>query len=138
MNISLYFFLASILAVNAQTALPAVAGLPSPPASVVSSASPPLGNAAVWQQAVDIDAASNLTSGLTNQYIYSSIAWWQSLENSSISYLSGAPASPNAGPLISQVLQFTQNYPTRYDQAQASDPKQTSSKRSLDKYYIFD
>ena len=122
MTTSLYFFLASILAVNAQSAFPGDNGLPSPP-----SASTPLGNTAVWQEAVTLDAASNLTSGVNNRYVYSSVAWWQSLENSSNSYLSGS-ADPDAGPWMSQLVQHLQMYPTRFDQAQASDPEQTSSK----------
>ena len=125
MNTSLYFFLASILVVNAKKSSLGDNGLPSPPASV--SGSTPLGNAAVWQEAVTIDAARNLTSGITNQYFYSEIAYWQSLEINSNSYLSGL-ADPDAGALVSQVLQSLRFYPMRFDQAQASDPKQTSSK----------
>lgn len=128
MNTILYFFLVAFLDVNAQSALPAVDRLPSPPVSVVSSEPAPLGNAAVWQQAVTLDAATNITGTHANQYFYSSIAWWQSLENSSNSYLSGLQGSFDAGPYMSQLLQVIQNYPTRYDQAQASDPNQTPSK----------
>ena len=132
MDTILYLFLILMKDVKAQTALSAINSLPSPPASVVSSALSPLGNAAIWQQAVTLDAANNVTGNHANQYFYSSIAWWQSLENSSNSYLSGAPGSIDAGPYLSQLLQGIHNYPTRYDQEQASDPKQTPSKRGPD------
>lgn len=121
-------FLAVIQDVNAQTALPAANGLPSPPVSVVPLGPAPLGNAALWQQAVALDAASNITGNRANQYFYSSVAWWQSLENSSNTYQSGSLRSFDVGPYISQLLQVFQNYPTLYDQAQASDPKQIPSK----------
>ena len=125
MNTSLYFFLASILVVNAKKSSFGENGLPSPPASV--SGSTPLGNAAAWHEAVTIDAARNLSSGTNNQYFYSEVAYWQSLENNSNGYLSGS-TDPNAGALVSQTLQYLRLYPTRFDQAQASDPKQSSSK----------
>ena len=125
MNTGLYVFLASILVVNAKKLSLGENGLPSPPANV--SGSTPLGNAAVWNEAVTIDAAGNLTSGINNRYFYSQVAYWQSLENNSDSYLSGL-TDPNAGASVSQVLQDLRLYPVRFDQAQASDPKQTSSK----------
>ena len=125
MNISLYFVLASVLVVNARKLFSGNNGLPSTPANL--SGSTPLGNAAVWHEAVTIDAAGNLTSGVNNKYFYSQVAYWQSLENNSDSYLSGANDA-NAGALVSQVLQDLRLYPVRFDQAQASDPKQTSSK----------
>ncbi|CAD6592577.1 MAG: hypothetical protein ASARMPREDX12_006253 [Alectoria sarmentosa] len=124
MNSIFYLFLAAIRAVNTQTTLPVANALPSPPASVVPFAPQPLGNAALWQQAITLDAADNITGNHVNQYFYSSVAWWQSLENSSNSYLSGSLGSSDAGPYMSQLLQAIQNYPTRYDQAQASDPNQ--------------
>lgn len=132
MNTILYLFLAAIINANAQTAFPATNGLPSPPANVVPSAPAPLGNTALWEQAITLDSANNITGNHANQYFYSSVAWWQSLENSSNSYFSGSPSSVDAGPHFSQLLQIIQNYPIRYDQAQASDPKQTPSKRGPD------
>lgn len=127
-----YLCLTAIQDVHAQTAPSAIKGLPSPPASLVSSSSAPLGNAALWQQALTLDAASNNTGKNANQYFYSSMAWWQSLENSSNSYLSGSPASIDAGPYVSKLLQTMQSYPTRFDQAQASDPHRTPSKSGPD------
>ena len=132
MNAIFYLFLAAIRAVNTQTTLPVANGLPSPPASVVLFAPQPLGNAALWQQAITLDAADNITGNHVNQYFYSSVAWWQSLENSSNSYLSGSLGSTDAGPYMSQLLQAIRNYPTRYDQAQASDPNQIPGKRGQD------
>ena len=97
---------------------------PSPPEDIVPKTPKPLGNAAVWQQAVALDTATHLNG--TNQYIYSEIAWWQSLENSNYSYTVGSSAI--GGPSVSQLLQQLQIYPIRFDQAQASEPKQTPSK----------
>lgn len=131
----LCLFLTAIQNVNAQSALPATNVLPIPPANVVPSAPAPLGNAALWQQALTLDATMNSTGNHANQYFYSSVAWWQSLENSSNSYLSGAPHSVDAGPYMSQLLQVMQNYPTRFDQAQASEARQNSSKQAQDKIW---
>ena len=125
----LYLSLVVLQFVSAQTALSAINGLPSPPASVVSSIPAPPGNTALWQQAVIFDAASNITGNYANQYFYSLVAWWQSLENSSNSYISGLSSSIDAGPYISQFLQVMQMYPTRFDQAQASDPQGITSKQ---------
>ena len=129
MSACLYFCLASFLVVNADDSLLGNNGLPSPPASV--SGLTPLGNAAAWHEAVTIDSARNLSSGIDNKYFYSEVAYWQSLENNSNSYLSGS-VDPSAGALVSQVLQYLRLYPMRFDQAQASDPKQTPSKQSLE------
>ena len=119
---------AALRCVVAQNAFAALQGAPSPPADTVPSTPTPLGNAAVWQEAVAIDTAKNLST--TNQFFYSQVAWWQSLENSSNSYTEGS-TSVDGGATISQLLQFLQNYPVRFDQAQASDPKKTPSKYDL-------
>lgn len=124
----LCLFLTAIQDVYAQTAISPYNGLPSPPASLVSSSLEPLGNAALWQQAVALDVANNISGKHVNQYFYTAIAWWQSLENSSNSNLSGSSPSFDAGPVVSQLLQHLQSYPTRFDQAQASDPHRTPSK----------
>ena len=123
----LYLFLATLRPVYAQDALAAINNIPSPPTSVVPYAPPALKNTALWQQAVAIDIAKNLTGHLTNKYFYSQLAWWQSLENSSNSYQSGGPNSIEAGPYVSQFLETLENYPGRFDQAQASYPEQTPS-----------
>ena len=130
-----------LLAVTAVSAdsLPTTNDLPSPPANVVPSAPAPFRNTALWQQAVTIDAANaakNIT-GVTNQYFYSAVAWWQSMENSSNSFQPGLSNPADAGPYMSQLLQFIQCYPTRFDQAQASDPEDTPSKQLLDVVYLF-
>ena len=118
MQTVLCVLLAALRCVVAQNA-------PSAPADTVPPTRTPLGNAAVWQQAVAIDTAKNL--GATNQFAYSQIAWWQSLENSSNTY-TDATLPINGGPTVSQLLQATQVYPVRFDQAQASDPEKTPSK----------
>ncbi len=124
----LFLFLAACRHVHAQDALTALNNVPPPPTSVVPYAPPPLKNAALWQQAVAIDIAKNLTGNLTNKYFYSQLAWWQSLENSSNSYQSGGPSSLDAGPYVSQFLETIEIYPGRFDQAQASYPERTPSK----------
>ena len=128
MKTVLCVFVAALRFVVAQNALAALPGAPSPPANVVPPTPTPLGNAAVWQEAVAIDTAKNLSA--TNQFFYSQIAWLQSLENSSNSYTEGS-SSIDGGAIISQLLQFIQMYPVRFDQAQASDPKKTPSKYDL-------
>ena len=128
MKTVLCVFVAALRCVVAQNALAALQGAPSPPADTVPSTPTPLGNAAVWQEAVAIDTAKNLSA--TNQFFYSQLAWWQSLENSSNSYTEGS-TSIDGGATISQLLQFLQNYPVRFDQAQASDPEKTPSKYDL-------
>ena len=119
MKTVLYLFLAALRYVNAQEKL----SFASP-----SADTSPLGNVALWQQAIAIDIAKNLTSTKTNQYFYSQLAWWQSLENSSNSYPSGNAGGIEPGPDVSRLLQTLDAYPIRFDQAQASDPKRTPSK----------
>lgn len=127
-----YLFMAAIRVTNAQIALSASIAFLSAQAIAASSAPAPLANAAVWQQAVILDAVSNVTGSLANRNFYSSIASWQSFENSSNSYLAGSPASIDAGPYWSQVLQNLQIYPTRFNQAQASNPQASPSKEGSD------
>ena len=121
----LYLCLVTLPYVKAQISLPAVGGLASPPTTLAGLPIPK--NAAFWQQAIAMDAEKNLTS--ENQLVYAQLAWIQNLENSSNSYLSGASSSMDAAPYMSQSLQYVQAYPTRFDQAQSSDPERTSSKR---------
>ena len=128
MKTVLCVWLAAFRCVAAQNAFAALNGAPSPPAGTIPPTPTPLGNAAVWQQAVAIDTANNLST--TNQFAYSQIAWVQSLENSSNSYAVGSEHI-DGGPTISQLLQTLQIYPVRFDQAQASDPKKAVSKYDL-------
>ena len=116
----LCIFLAVLRCVVAQNAFAALKGALSPPSSTT-----PLANAAAWHEALAIDAANNHSG--TNQLLYTQFAWFQSLENSSNSYTDGS-FSLAGGANVSQLLQFLQLYPTRFDQAQASDPKKTPSK----------
>ena len=122
MKTALYLFLAALRYVNAQGSL----SFASP-----SADTSPLGNVALWQQAIAMDIAKNLTSTHTNQQFYSQLAWWQSLENSSNSIQSGHAGGIQPGPDVSRALQTLDIYPIRFDQAQASDPKRNPSKKSL-------
>ena len=117
-----------VVAQDALDALAALKGAPSPPVNIVPPTPTPLANAAAWHEAVAIDTANNLTG--TNQFFYSEIAWWQSLENSSNSY-SDNGFTLGGGGTVSQILQVIRLYPVRFDQAQASDPKKTPSKYDL-------
>lgn len=128
MNTILCLFLAALQFVIAQNALPAMNDVPSAPANVVPATPSPLANAALWQQAVAIDIAKNLTGAKSNRFFYSQVAWWQSCENSSNTDLSGPSDSIDLGPTASQFLQTFQLYPTRFDQAQALDPQRTPSR----------
>lgn len=128
MNTILCVFLPVLQYVIAQNTLAAMKDVPSLPANVVPATPPPLGNAALWQQAVAIDIAKNLTGVNSNRYFYSQVVWWQSCENSSNTYLSGPSDSGDLGPTASQFLQTFQLYPTRFDQAQTSDPERTPSR----------
>lgn len=124
MKTVLYLFLAALRYVDAQESL----SFASP-----SADTSPLGNVALWQQAIAMDIEKNLTSTNTNQHFYSQLAWWQFLENSSNSDPSGYVGAGNAGgykpgPDVSRMLQTLLVYPIRFDQAQASDSKRTPSK----------
>lgn len=125
MSIIFYLLLAACRGVSTQATLPATNNNPSSPATVVSSVSVPLGNAALWHQAVTLDASSNITGSHSSESFYSLIASWQSFENGSNSYLAGS--SVGSGSYWSQILQNLQIYPTRFNQAQASDPQKTTS-----------
>ena len=129
MKTILCLFVAEFSSVVAQKRFPALKDSFAPPPSVLSSTPRPVGNSALWQQAVSIDTAKNLS--YANQNVYAQIAWWQGLENSSNSYLAGS-LDFDAGPYMSQFLQNFQTYPVDFNQAQASDPKQTPSKYDID------
>ena len=119
MKTVLCLFLAALRYVDAQESL----SFASP-----SADTSPLGNVALWQQAIAMDIAKNLTSTRTNQDFYSQLAWWQFLENSSNSDTSGNAGGFKPGPDVSRMLQTLLIYPIRFDQAQASDSKRAPSK----------
>ena len=120
MVIFLYIFLLALQHVNALN------DIPFSPKSAPPSFPSRLENAAVWHQAVTMDA--QMKTNRTNQNFYLQMAWWQCLENSSVSYLSGATGFKDAGPYMSQTLQAVTIYPVRFDQAQASNPGRTPSR----------
>ena len=119
MVIFLYIFLLALQYVHASTPTT------SSPASALPSFPTHLENDAVWHQAVAMDAEMNANG--TNQKFYLQLAWWQILENSSISYLAGGTSGAEDGPSISKSLQYLSNYPGRFDRAQASNPEETPS-----------
>ena len=96
--------------------------LPSPAAGVIQSSPAPIGNAALWQEAIKFDAAKtapNGTNDMAIQKFYAQIEWVQSVENSS----NGPPSNAvESAAWMSRALQSLQMYPTRFDQAQALDP----------------
>ena len=98
---------------------------PSPPAGIPQA---PIGNAALWQEALKNDAvvtATGATNAMVNQNFYKQVQWFQSQENSSLQVLLDPVQS---AAITSQGLQALQIYPTRFDQAQASDPSRSISK----------
>ena len=98
---------------------------PSPPAGLPQT---PIGNAALWQEAIKNDAvvtAPGATNAMANQIFYEQVQWFQSQENSSLQVL---PHPVYSSAVTSQGLQGLQIYPTRFDQAQASDPSRSISK----------
>ena len=87
----------------------------------------PIGNAALWQEAIKNDAAvtaPGATNFMANQDFYKTVQWFQSQENSSLQVLLDPVQS---AAITSQGLQGLQIYPTRFDQAQASDPSSSIS-----------
>ena len=121
MFIFLYIFLLAFQHVHASTPTP------SSPTSPLPTFPTQLENAAVWHQAVAMDAELNANN--SNQEFYLQLGWWQILENSSISYLAGGTSGMDTGPVISKSLQYISNYPVRFDRAQASNPEQTPSRQ---------
>lgn len=98
----------------------AVAGIKGPSESQVPVPPSPVGNAALWTEALAFDASRS--QGITNQYLYAALAWVQSTVNTSNS---------NTNPPISysssqaQGLQTDQIYPADFSQPQALDPATT-------------
>jgi len=87
------------------------------------------GNAAIWQEAVSLDAAAAAAGNrpaTSNKDAYLQIQYFQSQENSSNN---GVPDGPETW---AAVLQGGQVYPARFFQAQADDPtKSISESRCL-------
>lgn len=92
--------------------------LPTPPAGIIKAIPQPIGNAALWQEAVKLDdahRAANGTASYEYQKYYSQLAWLQTGENSSHS------SSSYSVSLVSKALQKINNYPTQFNQPQAQD-----------------
>ncbi|KAL9599260.1 MAG: hypothetical protein Q9219_003962 [cf. Caloplaca sp. 3 TL-2023] len=80
----------------------------------------PLGNAAIWQEALDNDARINSTS---NRWFYGMVASLQFFENSSHTIATTQNPDPvTAASLIGQGLQYLNMYPCQFDEPQASNP----------------
>lgn len=117
MKISRYCYLATLAGLSD-------AFLPKVPPELMSATPAPLENAALWQEAVAFDARIEGNVWI-NRLFYSTQAFFQSVENSSIHYAqfdvldaSGASAG----------LQAIRSYPVEYHQAQAADPASTIGK----------
>lgn len=105
-------------------------GLFGLPQSSVSS-DKPIGNAALWQEALNNDAAATAPGAVnaenTNQNFYQTIQFAQSQENSSLQQLNSFGNAVESAAFISEGLQGLQIYPMRFDQAQAADPAKSIS-----------
>lgn len=122
MDFSLYYLLATLVLTTAsplQQKNPAVTeeSLQASP-SAAGHPLTPLGNAAIWQEAVAIDAnkSVNGTPSYENQNFYILLATLQSDENSSNSHFDHSTS------LISQGLEVLHAYPVQFSQAQAAQP----------------
>ena len=103
--------------------------LPALPSSSVRPSPLPLGNAAIWQEAYQLDTTVAVGKNFINEHFYQLIAYLQSMENSSNSYTLGLE-SLTASSTTSQGLQYLNIYPTLFDQSQASNPATTQSESS--------
>lgn len=91
----------------------------------------PTGNAAVWQEAIRLDAANTAAGtppATNNQEAYLQIQYFQSQENSSNNGIPGGVGN------WATVLQTGQVYPTRFFQSQADDPTKNMSKLGRMRY----
>ena len=88
-----------------------------PPASVLTNGNP-FGNAALWQEAESFDKEKG-NGAHPNRITYQALAYYQTLENSSHSFLSNALAGSSS---ISKGLQYLHSYPTQFSQSQSADP----------------
>lgn len=105
-------------AVTADGALPAV------PSSSLHPSPLPLGNAAIWQEALNLDNTIDVGKNYLSERFYQVVAYAQTLENSSNSYVLGDPMTSSE--LTSQGLQSLSMYPTQFNQPQADH--QTTTK----------
>ena len=113
---------ASSAATNTLNEVEHADSLPSPPAGIIKPIPEPIGNAALWQEAVKLDEAHRAANGTPSydyQRYYSQLAWIQTIENSSHPYLS------ESAPSISKSLQDINNYPTQFNQPQSHDSART-------------
>lgn len=91
----------------------------------------PTGNAAIWQEAIRLDAANTAAGtppATNNQEAYLQIQYLQSQENSSNNGLPGSAVD------WASLLQAGQVYPTRFFQSQADNPTKSLSKLARMRY----
>ena len=85
----------------------------------------PTSNAAIWQEAIRLDAAAaaaGSTSAISNKEAYLQIQYFQSQENSSNNGVTDGPAN------FAKALQWGQIYPAMFFQAQVDDSTKSMSK----------
>jgi len=130
MIFSLYHFLAALAVAKAspmpQAPATADGALPALPSSSIKPSPLPLGNAAIWQEAVGIDATIDVGKNYLVERFYQLIAYGQSCENASNSIAFKDPIT--AASMTSQGLQELHIYPTQFNQPQAANPATTKSK----------
>lgn len=85
-----------------------------------------IGNTALWQEALALDAKAK--AGSMNQMFYRTVAYLQKVESDPYSTGSGSGLRPN---IIAKGLQALHLYPTQFNQPQAADPA-----KSLGKFFL--
>lgn len=109
-----------------EAAATAAGGLPALPSSSIQASPVPLGNAAFWQEAVGLDTTIDVGKNYPAERFYQLLAYAQSMENTSNSYVLGNPTTTAS--LTSQGLQALNMYPSQLNQPQAAYPASTRSK----------
>ncbi|KAK4694688.1 hypothetical protein P7C71_g2930, partial [Lecanoromycetidae sp. Uapishka_2] len=97
--------------------------LPALPSASTLSSPIPLSNAAIWQEAVELDTTIDIGQNYVAERFYQLVAYAQSMENTSNNNIYGDPII--GASYTSQGLQALNMYPTQFDQPQAAYPATT-------------
>ena len=111
----------SSAAASADPVLGALEALPSIAKDVTLNGS--IGNTALWQEALALDAKAG--AGSMNQMFYRAVAYLQKIESDPHSSGSGSSLSPY---MVAKGLQAMQLYPTQFNQPQAANPANSLGK----------
>ena len=114
----------SSAAASADPVLGALEALPSIASDINLNGS--IGNTALWQEALALDAKAG--AGSMNQMFYRAVAYLQRIESDPHSSGSGSSLSPY---MVAKGLQALHLYPTQFNQPQAADPAKSLGKSFL-------